>query len=212
MGKRSRGLSKAKVIPKTVEIAKAPLIWLKIKNWIKKSESLEIVIDAKKALLNLPEANKGIVLGSGGNTKKWRQKGWKTLDIKPKSKADYIADANYLEKVIAPASQDFLYAEFISFDPTGKEGVIAKKLIEQSSKALKIGGILVIATGHHEGWPWPDPLPKKTKFAKLMMNSGFQTVLELYKVEIWAGKIRQQRVIYFGKKLIKLSNRHNRIR
>src|SRR5688572_671200 len=201
MGKRSRGLSKAKVIPKTVEIAKAPLIWLKIKNWIKKSESLEIVIDAKKALLNLPEANKGIVLGSGGNTKKWGQKGWRTLDIKPKNKADYIADANKMEKVIAPASQDFLYAEFISFDPTGKKGVIAKKLIEQSSKALKLGGILIIATGHQEGYPWLDPRPSKKEFANLMVEHGFQTVLEAHKVEIWAETIRQQRVIYYGKKL-----------
>src|SRR5688500_5400285 len=105
MGKRSRGLSKAKVIPKPYEISKAPLIWLKIKNWIKKSESLEIVIDARKALVNLPQGKKGIVLGSGSNTSIWKEKGWRTLDIKPTNKADYIADTNKMEKVIAPASQ-----------------------------------------------------------------------------------------------------------
>src|SRR5688500_17530738 len=97
MRKRSGGLSTTKVIPKTVEISKAPLIWLKIKNWFKKSESLEIVIDAKKALLNLSEDKKGIVLGSGSNTRKWKEKGWKTLDIKPKNKADFIDDANKME-------------------------------------------------------------------------------------------------------------------
>lgn len=201
MGKRARSLSKAKVIPDPHEIAKAPLIWLKIKNWFKKSESLKIVIDAKKALLHMPEWKTGIVLGSGSNTESWKKTGWKTLDIKHESKADYIADANRMEKAVAPASQDFLYAEFISFDPTGKKGVIAKKLIEQSSKALKIGGILIISTGHHEGYPWPDPLPKKTEFAKLMFKNGFQTVLEACKVEIWAETIRQQSVIYYGKKL-----------
>ena len=107
MGKRSGGLPKAKVIPEPDEIAKASLIWLKIKNWFRKSESLEIVIYAKKALLHMPEGKTGIVLGSGNNTKSWKEKGWKTLDIKPESKADYIANANKMENAISPASQDF---------------------------------------------------------------------------------------------------------
>ena len=204
MGKRSGGLSKSKIVPSPDEKAKASLIWLKIKNWFRKSESREIIIEAQKALLHMPEGKTGIVLGSGSNTESWKKKGWKTLDIKPDSKADYIADANKMEKAVAPASQYFLYAEFISFDPTGKKGVIAKKLIEQSSKALKIGGILIIRTGHHEGYPWPDSLPGKTKFASLMVKSGFQTVLEAYKVEIWAEVIKQQSVIYYGKKLTEL--------
>ena len=76
MVNRSGGLSKAKDIPKPVEIAKAGLAWLKIKNWIKKSESLEIVIESKKALSQIPDGKKGIVLGSGGNTKTWKEKGW----------------------------------------------------------------------------------------------------------------------------------------
>jgi predicted SAM-dependent methyltransferase len=211
MGKRSGGLSKSKIIPEPDEIAKASLIWLKIKNWFQKSKSLEIVIGAKKALLHLPEGKTGIVLGSGGNTKSWKKKGWKTLDIKPESKADYIVDANRMEKAVTPSSQDYLFAEFISFDPTGKKGVIARKLIEQSSRALKIGGTLIIITGHHEGYPWPDSLPNKSKFTKIMFKNGFQTVLESHKVEIWAETVRQQRVIYYGKKLIELSNRHNRI-
>ena len=204
MGKRSGGLSKSKVIPAPDEISKASLIWLKIKNWFKKSESLEIVIDAKKALLHMPEGKYGIVLGSGSNTESWNKKGWKTLDIKPESKADYIVDANEMDKAVAPSSQDFLFAEFISFGPTGKKGVIAKKLIEQSSKALKIGGTLIIITGHHEGYPWPDSLPNKTEFANIMFKNGFQTVIEAYKVDIWAETIKQQRVIYYGKKLTEL--------
>ena len=66
--------------------------------------------------------------------------------------------------------------------------------------------MLIIATGHHEGYPWPDPRPSKTEFAKLMMNSGFQTVLEAHKVEVWAKRIKQQRIIYYGKKLIERSS------
>ena len=201
MENRTGDLSKTKVIPKPDEIAKASTIWLRIKNWIKKSESSEIILDARKALTKMPEGKKGIVLGSGGNTNKWRQKGWKTLDIEPKNKADFVADANKMEKAVAPASQDFLFAEFISFDQTGKKGVVAEKLIEQSGKVLKTGGILIIVTGHDEGYPWPDPLPNKTDFAKFMAKNGFQTVLEANKVEIWAETIKQQRVIYYGKKL-----------
>lgn len=149
----------------------------------------------------MPDGKRGIVLGSGGNTEVWKKKGWKTLDIKPENKADYVADANKMEKAVAPASQDFLFAEYISFDPTGKKGVIANKLIEQSNKVLRSGGILIIQTGHHEGYPWSDPLPNKTDFSNLMANNGFQTVLEQDKVEVWAGTVRQQSVVYYGKKL-----------
>ena len=62
-------------------------------------------------------------------------------------------------------------------------------------------GTLIIRTGHHEGYPWPDSLPNKTEFTKIMFNNGFQTVLEAFKVEIWAETISQQSVIYYGKKL-----------
>jgi hypothetical protein len=206
MGKSSLHYSSDNTIPAPVQIGKSVLSWSRAKEWIRKSESWKIIDDAKKALSKMPEGKKGIVLGSGGNTEIWKKKGWKTLDIKLASKADYIVDANKLEKLIMRASQDFLLAEFISFDPTGKKGVIAKKLIQQSNKVLKIGGILIIETGHHEGYPWPDPLPNKTDFANLMANNGFQTVLELHKVEVWAETVRMQDVVYYGKKLIHFQN------
>ena len=203
MGNRSFHYRLADAIPAPVLIGKSVLSWSRAREWFRKSESWEIIVDSQKALSKMPDGKKGIVLGSGGNTELWKKKGWNTLDIKPENKSDYVADANKMTKVVAPASQDFLFAEHISFDPTGKKGVIAQKLIEQSNKVLKIGGILIIQTGHHEGWPWPDPLPNKTDFSNLMAKSGFQTVLELDKVEVWAGTVRQQSVIYYGKKLTK---------
>jgi hypothetical protein len=201
MGKNSYHYRSDDIIPAPVLISKSMLSWSRLREGIRKSESWKIIDGAKKALSRMPDGKKGIVLGSGGNTELWKKKGWKTLDIKSKSKADFVADANNLEKAIAPGSRDFLLAEYISFDLTGKKGVIAKNLIEQSNKVLKIGGILIIETGHHEGWPWPDPLPNKTDFANLMTNNGFQTVLELDKIEVWAETVRQQEVVYYGKKL-----------
>ena len=201
MGNNSFNYRSDSAIPAPVLISKSVLSWSRLREGIRKSESWKIIDDAKKALSRMPDGKRGIVLGSGDNTDLWKKKGWKTLDVKPTSKVDFVADANNLEKVIAPSSQDFLLAEYISFDLTGKKGVIAKNLIEQSNKVLKIGGILIIETGHHEGWPWPDPLPNKTDFANLMANNGFQTVLEQDKVEVWAETVRQQGVVYYGKKL-----------
>lgn len=162
-------------------------------------EPLNIVDEAREVLARMPESKSGIVLGSGPNTESWKQKGWKTLDINPASKADYTTDANKLETVISPNSQDFLHAEFIRFDPKGVEGVGPGRLLQQANKALKDGGIIIVETAHQEGMP--TTLPDRQDFIKKMADHGFQAVAELHEIKHPGNGASEQKVVYYGRKL-----------
>lgn len=92
---------------------------------------LNIIDTARIAMSRMPDGKAGIVLGSGPNTTDWRQRGWQTLDIDPLAGADYLIDANRLEEVVHPGSQDFVLAERILFDYSGKKDLVADACFER---------------------------------------------------------------------------------
>lgn len=63
-----------------------------------------------------------LVVGSGPNTEAWRTLGCTTLDIDPTVRPDFTADAN-LNLKVKSGSQDIIVSEYLTLDPTGKEGV-----------------------------------------------------------------------------------------
>lgn len=188
-----------KSISKPTLMAEDTIRRLNSEGFRERFEPLKIVDEAREVLERMPEGKSGIVLGSGPNTKSWKTKGWKTLDIDPSSNADFIVDANQLETLVTPASQDFLMTEFITFDPKGENGVGRGRLLQQANKALKEGATLVVRTAHQEGMA--TYLPDRRDFVHQMTDYGFQTVVELHQIIDSGGNIKEQEVVYYGKKV-----------
>lgn len=163
-------------------------------------EPLRIVDEGRVAMARMPEGQVGIVIGSGDNTTKWRARGWDTLDIDPTVKADMTIDANELETAITPGSQDYLLAECVTFKPLGEKGVSPARLLQQANKGLKIGGILMVETASFENHP-KITIPNRFHFPGLMVAHGFDVVIEVDTCYHSEEDQRQQRVVYYGKKV-----------
>ncbi len=166
---------------------------------------LKMIIEARSALNKVDDNRAGLVVGSGDNSTMWKQRGWRTLDIDRNSGADIVADANKMDTVIMPGSLDYIYSENIRFDPQAKKGVGWGKILEQSNRALKKGGILVVCTAHKENKPTAT-VPDRKKFSKWMARNGFDTVTEVHRIITTPNPnggpdIKQQRVVYYGRKL-----------
>jgi SAM-dependent methyltransferase len=166
-----------------------------------KFEPLRIVDESREALFSMPEGKQGTVVGSGINTEQWKAKGWKTLDIDPKHRADMIHDANTMTEILPPESQDFIYAELINMDPMGLKGASPARLLQQFNKVLKPDGKLIIKTAHIEGES-DSTLPNRNKYIELLKKHGFTGVAELGPIEHYGpeGEIEAQSVIYYGEK------------
>lgn len=163
-------------------------------------EPLKIVNLVNEVMIRMLPGKKGVVLGSGKNTEKWRGKGWNTLDIDPEVKPDWVMDANLMEKVIFPKSQDFVYAEDITFATKGGQiGVIRGRLLNQVNRVLKEGGILIIRTV--DSRTPTSSLPKQEEMGRILMEHGFNAVIELRDKKPIGTKMWQQEVIYYGKKV-----------
>lgn len=165
---------------------------------------LRTILEGRTALRKMPEGKSGIVLGSGGNTPAWKERGWRTLDIDPATQADIVINAEKLSTVVMPASEDFIYAEAIRFDPVGLNGVGWGNLLSESNRVLKKGGILVIRTAHKENKP-TSTLPNRKDYVKWMARHGFNTVVELRPIRTVpkpeGGEMKEQVVIYYGQKV-----------
>lgn len=129
---------------------------------------------ANRSLSHMVRGKQGIVLGSGKNTNFWKLVGWKTLDIDPKTGADYIADVNYLGGLVPPQSQDLLFAEHVPFGNNGENRIKPERLIQQAEAVLKPDGILIVRTILNPDIFDPD------QFFRLMVCCGFDTQAEYY--------------------------------
>lgn len=167
--------------------------------WRYKSRIFQTIAEARAALGQMPEGKQGIVLGSGSNTLEWKAKGWQTLDIDPYWKSDFILDANRLESVVEPGSQDYIYAEHLNLDRKGVRGVGWGRLLQQANLILKEGGILFIRTGTFENSPISQ-LPPRDQFAQSMAQHGFSTITELHLITEYQG-ITHQDLVYYGRKM-----------
>jgi curved DNA-binding protein CbpA/SAM-dependent methyltransferase len=169
------------------------------KNSKGEKENVSPEMIAKEALNKMPVDKQGIVLGVGGNTENWKEKGWKTLDIDPTTGADFVIDTNYLEKVVPPASQDFLYSEYIKFDPQGWEGAAPARLLQEANKVLKMNGEFVIKSAIFENVP-NVTTPEKETFLKLLKDHGFEVVTEVGEPHKYGENKSEQEITYYAKK------------
>ncbi len=168
-------------------------------------EWLQTVLEARTVLERMPAGKDGVVVGSGGNSQMWKDRGWRTLDIDERTGADIIIDANRMSSVIMPRSEDYVFAEAIKFDPKAEEGVGYGTLLLEANTVLKNGGILIIESAHKENKP-SSTLPDRHKFVKWMARTGFDTVAELHQILTVKNPnggpdIKSQKVIYYGRKV-----------
>jgi len=165
---------------------------------------VSIVKKSHKSLEEMPKGKSGIVIGSGGNTETWKSRGWKTLDRNPRYGADITTDANRLERRVLPKSQDFLFAEELSFDKIGdndgKYGVKPSNLLEGAREVLRTNGQLLIKTRDLKLAHETVDIPSKFEFADLMAKHGFDTVIEVGDFEYYANGDIAQEVLYHCRK------------
>lgn len=167
---------------------------------------LNIVDEMRVALSNMPDGKVGVVIGSGGNTMDWKERGWRTLDIDPSSGADLIYDANWLGAIVFPNSVDYLYAECLTIDPDGVAGVSPARLLNQANRILKQGGILGVKTVSMENPDEGTTIPHRQKFGKAFANHGFNVVVQLHEYFPHPSTpnpdgFAEQRVVYYGRKV-----------
>lgn len=127
----------------------------------------DFVASAIRAMQHLPPGKIGLVLGSGQNTQEWKNRGWVTLDIAGKHKADFTADARYTLDLLRRSNQyplDYLIAEGITigerakwFEPEklmqqtvlpASTGITVEELTDVAHQCLKAGGIFVYMGGN----------------------------------------------------------------
>jgi len=162
------------------------------------NSDFQIIGECKQALDKMPRSKRGLVLGSGGNSDEWREKGWLTLDIDESCQPDIVGNANYLEDLNL-SDFDYVCAECIRFDRKGKLGVSRGRLLNQVNKVMSEGGKLIIITSHAEGKD--TEVPDRRFFANLMGRHGFRTVVELFPLQSDQKGVKRQKVIYYGEKI-----------
>ena len=169
-----------------------------------KSENNPMPENGRSAMNKMPEGKKGIVLGVGNKTKFWSEKGWKTLDIDARVAADITADVNELSKTVEPGSQDFLYAEYMKYDPNGYDGAAYARLLQQANLSLKTNGEFIVKSSDFLDQSGPRiTIPKPEQFMKLMKEHGFEVELERGPMETQGinNDKRVQGVTYFARKV-----------
>ena len=179
---------------------------LKNEGW--KTDYIRIIDESTELLTDRQPDKEKVLLGAGQNTRKWRHAGFKTVDVSydiqeaPGEHADFIIDAAHLDRAYAAGSLDCIATEYLPLDVEGKKGVKPSDLLEQSYKALKSGGKLVILSASMEG-NWDEvglSLPHRDKFARLMAERGFKTVVVVSEYDYPSEDAREQSVVYYGEK------------
>ena len=118
-----------------------------------------------------------LVVGSGLNTQRWRDLSCTTLDLDPQFNPDLVADANYLGKAVNPESQSIIISEYLTLDPTGREGVNLDLFLPQVFASLVKGGkfFFVSAAAIIEPPERITILPPN-EFLGLLKKNGFRNV------------------------------------
>lgn len=197
----SSGEKKEPTIIQATTINPGTIERLDNKGMSKEWRPLAIVKEGLVALDHLPEGESGIVIGPGRNTQKWDAKGWTTLDIDPEGDPDIVMDAQHLTEAVDPGSQDYIFAECLSFDPRGNEGVVPARLLQQANIALKMGGQIIIETANFSHTSYGSTIPNKDQFIELLVQHGFEPVVEVHTLHNPRTKEEQQMVVYYGKKI-----------
>lgn len=141
---------------------------------------IQLMWQSKEAMHKMPEGKKGIVIGSGGNTAKWHERGWETLDINPNYKSKHIGDANRLSEIVKERNYDFLLSENISISTVSLpkpllNAVGHRNLLLQAHRVLKKDGALIIQTIDSEK-KIEDFRPGTNEYAQLMEAYGFTDI------------------------------------
>lgn len=199
MSDGSEGMEIQEVQP-AITIADSAVSRLNREGYRNRWEPLDIVDSSREALVRMPEGKTGIVIGSGPNTAEWKGRGWKTLDINPAVGADMTVDANHLETVVMPGTEDYIFAECVKFDPKGNEGVSPSRLLQQANKTLRTGGLIIVEGVNLENYPDASSPPRK-QFAALMTQHGFNAVVEVTEYHHFGEDSKEQRVYYYGRKV-----------
>lgn len=189
------------MIPEPITIGESAIRRLNLRGMHREYPPLEIIDRAREATARMPDGKTGVVLGSGPNTTEWKQRGWQTLDIDSRVGADFTIDANRLEEVLPPNSQDFVLAEAITFDQRGRKGVGRGRLLREANIVLKPGGTLIIRSAHIEGRPTAQ-IPDRHWFADQLRKHGFQAITEVHDIHrLSEENYQDQEVLYYGVKL-----------
>ena len=190
--------SLSSIVPEPQIIATDAVSRLNFEGQREKLPFLDIIDGCREALARMPEGKTGIVIGSGRNTNEWKYRGWKTLDKDPVFEPDLACDANLMSETVPPGSQDFIFAECLTFDPFGEKGVVPARLLAEANKVLKTGGKLIIKTAHEEDTSKSKfmTIPDRRRYMYELQKHGFHGISELGKLE---GSM--QRVIYWGEKV-----------
>lgn len=126
--------------------------------------------DVQEAMESLPVGKTGLVLGSGGKTDSWRKRGWWTLDIVGKHRADFVGDARFAAERYSDL--DYLVAEGLVIKDRPKwyqieksiseglnfffpaaTGISAVELANVAHACLRPGGVFVFLGGEVRGYP-----------------------------------------------------------
>lgn len=163
-------------------------------------------------MIKLPDSQTGIVLGSGCNTSKWRQKGWETIDIFDKVEPNYVGDVNNLAKIVGDKKFDFVLSENLTLNSEAghlvktvhdyyEPAVEHENLIIQSSSVLKKNGKLIIDTA--DFGDKSVSLPTSEEFSKLIIKHGFDPIMEIPNLEDFLNSNRREKgikVIWYAEK------------
>ena len=114
-----------------------------------------------------------LVIGSGGNTEFWKNKGAATFDIDPNVKADFTGDANNLSELLENEKYDLIFAECLTL---GERGVKLENLLNEAYQALSNPGILLVETS----MAIIDPKTKKDNIEKQLPVPSVPTPIEFF--------------------------------
>lgn len=161
--------------------------------------------DAIDATNQIPGGKSGIVLGSGPHTDEWREKGWQTLDIDARFNPDLKGDAQTLDELTPPGTNDYVLAEHIRFDPKGVDGVARGALLKQMNLALKDGGVAIVETASIINGGKGQTTPDQPWFLRLMQAHGFDVISVCGKPTKYfdpdGQEVVQRKITYYGRKI-----------
>ncbi len=149
---------------------------------------------------------KGMVIGSGGNSEHYNSRGWITLDRNPTVGALIVGSGNNIPAT--EGSLDYVVAENLTIDPNYTEdtadGVFFPALLNESGKALKMGGMLIVCTMYElRGNPNPriTTVPDRNYVETTAINYGYECITISGPMEIEENGDRTQPIIYALRKI-----------
>lgn len=142
---------------------------------------VSLINECREAVYQIPQGKRGLCVGSGWNTKSWKERGWDTLDIDPLVQAKFTANANRMVGVTGIKAYDYIYVEGITMNINEKEGITRGRLLQQANVALKTGGKLMIETADFGKNEKGSILPVAEDFLPLLVKHGFKAYIVINK-------------------------------